>query len=611
MYHKCSESAELRDLLQSLLTSHFTNAAPRFERWANIDRALKAYKQRSKEENNQTTTGVSQQRLDASKQGNDFIDDIHIPLLNFVCEMYNAQLADILFSRARIHELSARKGVLGEVAERLNEWLDAADRIFGNTEQLMVTLKHASKYNQGWTALSWEKRTTKRVDMTDGGSRYVKDHVQMEGVKFSAISPYRMILDPNVAPDNVPAMRFIGFLEPASGMDLLREYGEELDLSEATPAWLWPNAPQQDAYLRRIFPTVPGNDQYTRVELYVDLVPKKYGLSDNTKPEVWHFVMIGYDKILVAEPANVPVGKYPFESAVPHGDGIDTNPVGTIELVQDMCAEYTWLHSSRMAAVRNDLSGTLLVNERLVNLQDVYDIDPHRGGNIVRYTDLATMMPGSAKEALVQLQFSHDTKNYSSDAAQLFEMIKVISGIVDMISGVTNDPSSRRTAEEIARATDNASKRFRLIASRLHYKWLKNLGERALLITQMMAENDIEITSRTGEQVTLKWRDIVIPLDINIGSGYMMRDPQQVARSWQGIISMIMQNDDLRRIFKLVSVTEEYGNATGIPNLRDYIDPAGAAAVVADQRAPQGAPGANSGSAPAGMGGGVPAAPAA
>lgn len=587
MYHKCSENAELRDLLQRLLQSHFAHAQVRFDRWANIDRALKAYKKRLKDQEDERVVGSAQTRLDPSRAGNDFIDDIHIPLLNFVCEMYNAQLADILFSRARIHELSAREGVLGEVAEKLNEWLDAADRTFGNTEQLMVNLKHASKYNQAWTALSWDRRTTKRVDKNADGERYVKDHVQMEGVKFTAISPFRMIYDPNKAPDNVEGMRFIGFMEPANGLDLVRQYGDAIDLTDAPPTWLWPNKAMQDAYLRRIFPTVPGNDEYTRVELYVDLIPSKYGLSETTTPEVWHFVMIGYDKVLEAEAANVPVGKYPFESAVPHGDGIDTDPIGTVELVQDMCAEYTFLHTSRMAAVRNDLSGTLLVNERLVRAEDVEAIDPHRGGNIVRFTDLAMMMPGASKEALVQLQFSHDTRNYSNDAAQLFEMIKIISGIVDMISGVTNDPSSRRTAEEIARATDNASKRFRLIASRLHYKWLKSLGERALLVTQMMASNDINITSRTGEEVTLRWSDIVVPLDITIGSGYMMRDPQQIARSWQSVINMVMQNDDLRRIFKLVSLTEEYGNAVGITNLRDYIDVAGAAAVRADQLAPQ------------------------
>lgn len=587
--------SSLRELIEQCFSSHFSTAHERFASWAALDRSLKALKKREKGKGKGRHS-----RLDETQKGSDYIDDINIPLGYFVLDTLEAQMHDIFFQRDEIWQFGAVNPEEAPMAEKLGAKVRAAGNLFQAQTELKNTLHCALKYNEGWTVPLWRTEHQKQFGRNAEGERTEESVLKMEGCGLMNVSPYRIIRDPIVPPDKVSEMRFIGSWRPISKLDLSRAY--DIPVSKLGDAkWMWPQTLDTHAtYVSMFSASMMDNFVTIVADLYIDLVPKEHGLGPSEKPEVWHIVLAGYDKLLKAKPAKIPTGKYPYYSCVPSGDGADANPVGIMELIKDMIAMYNWLHAVRMAAVRNDISGDYLVNERLVRVEDLEQRDPYRGGNIIRVARTAWQLPNAMDQAIKRLQFSHDTKDYSKDAAALFENIKIISSIVDPISGIEDNPSSRRTAEEINRVVANASKRIKKLAGRLHDTWLRPLGVAVALYTQAFSEATVKVQNSKGEWEEVAWYELLVPVEATVGDGYIMQDPQARAESWQLLLGYIQQNPQVMGMFKIVKLLEELGRAIGIPNLADFISDEGvAAATAAAELAAQGMGGGGGAPVPA------------
>lgn len=589
-YTSLCDKEKYKDLyayLQQCMLAHFSEASSRFEGWAALDRSLKALKKRRK------TSGKGEnERLDETGSGLGYVDDINIPLGYFILDTLEAQFHEIFFERDTIWSLTAVNSEERPLVDKFDAKLRAMGKLFNHSVELKNAIHCALKYNQAWVSPSWKRKHQKRYERDSQGRKKEKDVIRMEGVELTNISPYRMILDPMVPPDKVNDMRFIGSWKPWSRNDIHRAYGVPMEKLEAFE-WMWAPLSDLRGFYGSLFTATRLDNFITTVaDLYADIVPCEVGLGEGREPEVWHFVLAGYDVILKAEPANVIVGKYPYFSLVPTGDGADTRPVGIMELIKDMIAIYNWLYSSRMAAVRQDLSGDYVINERLVRVEDLENRDPYRGGNVIRLARAAWMVPNAMQQAIQRLQFSHDTKDYSRDAAQLFENIKIISGVYDALSGVYDSPSSRRTAEEISRVVTNASKRIKKLAGRMRDTWLKPLGEAIVVYTQALSEAQVRVQGNDGRWYDVDWSELLVPVEINVGDGFIMQDPQSLAQSWQLLLEFIRMNPELSMVFKKVKMLEELGRVIGIPNLRDYLSSDGIAAytaMVAEQAAGAGA----------------------
>lgn len=605
----------LRALLQQCLMEHFSAAHQRFAGWAALDRSLKALKKRGKQATTARTGGVDQgheahtsgfagknQRLDETQRGLNYIDDINIPLGYFVLDTLEAQMDDIFFQRDEVWQFGAVNPDEAPLAKKFGAKIRAAGNLFGHQTELKTTLHCALKYNEGWTVPSWRTHYQTEygvhLDAKSGKrAKTTRDVLRMEGCALSNISPYRMIRDPLCAPDKPEDMRFLGSWKPISKLDLARKYKIDPDILSAVD-WMWPatlSTGLRDGYAGLFSTANMGNYMTIVADLYIDLVPSEHGLSPSDSPEVWHFAMAGYDQLLRGRKADIPNGKYPYRSLVPNGDGADTNPVGIMELIKDMIAMYNWLHAVRMAAVRNDISGDYLINERLVNVDDLKQRDPYRGGNVIRLARTAWMMPNAMQQAITRLAFTHDTKDYSRDAEALFANIKIISSIVDPISGIGDNPSSRRTAEEINRVVANASKRIKKLAGRVHDTWLRPLGVDVALYTQANSEATVKVQDSAGAWEEVNWYDLMIPVEATVGDGYIMKDPSALAGSWQTLFGIIQQNPGMLGMFKVVKMMEAMGDALGIPNLGDFISPEGVAAANAAIQMQNGAGGAQPG----------------
>lgn len=586
---KLSENKELVGYLQSLISESLSMRLRRLTEWNKLDRAIKGYKDRSKSPDAKDSRYLDRPytgpngRLDETQAGQDYIDDVNIPLLFFMLDTLTAQLSKIFFSKDVIWSYDGRTGDDLDGAKKLTEAVRTAGQLFQNTVELKYTLRNAIKYSQGYIMKAWKECREKSYGVFNG-EKTVKTKLVMAGVDLTSISPYRMIVDPAVPPDRLDRMRFCGHWRLESKHDIYAKYGVEIN-NLADKDWLFVPTQKTDSFLQLFGLTDLENGITTVADLYVDLIPARFGLSDSKVPEVWHFVLCGYDKVLKAKKAQLPAGKFPYMSLVLDGDGYDLDPISRLDLVKDMQALYNWLHNSRMYAIRKELDGDYIVDPLKVDMRDLEQARRKgRPSNVIRLAQGAWGMPNATKDAVYRLQSSNDTKNYAGDSQLLMDNMKIISGAVDPLSGIADSPASRRTAEEIASVKQSAGERIMFLGGIMHDSFMLPLGYRVAKYTQEFLESSVllRLTTKRDEPLTeVPWQEMMVDFDTVVGSGYLSMDPTEKVGSWQMLLNIVMSKPELMMMFNLVDVIKDLGESAGIKNMDKYISQAGISAVKA------------------------------
>jgi hypothetical protein len=552
-----SENFKLTSLIQSVALTAFSDMGTRVNEWVKMDRALKAWKERQ--------NAPMGQRLDASVEGQDYLDDVNVPIMHFILDTFVSQLSQIFFSRDVIWTYEGRTPDAIGGAKELTDAIRAAGDAFGHVKQLKDFIRNALKYGVGLMHLGWDTVEDPIYSMHNGKKSKTM-RKRLSGCTLTNISPYRIIRDPAVPLDKIDKSRFIGHWYPITKMDAKRLWGVEIAAS-VNWNWLFANTPAGAEFGRLFNLSYLDNTMTLAADLYVDLIPADYGLSESTEPEVWHLVACGPNTIVKAKKANLPVGKYPYFGTVPTGDGYDLWPVAIMDLVTDMQALYNWLFNSRMTAVRSDLSGNYVVDPSMVNMEDVDNRDKNRSGNVFRIAQSAWGLPNATKDGMHRLDFSNNTQNYMQDANMVVEMAKQVVGTTDPIMGV-DSPQSRRTAEEISSVRSAASSRIQNIAGIFHDCLFRPVGYAVGKYTQALLDHSI-YTEVSDPDVSseIAPEDLLIDFKTIVGDNYLTTDPAARLNSWNQMFNTVFQNPTLTASVNLVEMWKRWGKEMGIKDI--------------------------------------------
>jgi hypothetical protein len=105
------------------------------------------------------------------------------------------------------------------------------------------------------------------------------------------------------------------------------------------------------------------------------LVPE--GMAPRT-PRLWVFTVANKDRVLRAEPANLPGRRFPFEVFEPNYDVHSPANVGVIESIRGLQYHLSWLFNARMTAVRRTLNNELVIDPAMIEIADLKDPAPGR-----------------------------------------------------------------------------------------------------------------------------------------------------------------------------------------------------------------------------------------
>jgi len=246
-------------------------------------------------------------------------------------------------------------------------------------------------------------------------------------------------------------------------------------------------------------------------EVYVELIPSEWGLSDSDYPEKWVFTCTAdFSRLIGVTPLGALHSKFPV-----HILPLDCEAYGLItrgfpEILTPIQQTVDWLVNSHFYNVRAALNNKYIVDPSRVVMKDV--LDPLPGG-VVRLKPSAYGQ--DPRLAMHQLTVTDVTQNNIRDSQVMFGIGERTVGINDQIMGMING-GGRKTATEIRTSTTFGVNRLKTIA-----EWFSAVGFDPY--SQMMVQNTQQYY--TGEQQYKVAGDLLL----NAGKTFMTVTPDSIA----------------------------------------------------------------------------------
>jgi hypothetical protein len=388
--------------------------------------------------------------------------------------------------------------------------------------QLHTVIRDALAYGLGIASPVWEKQYGRRPQIIEGapivdaagkiigqqpptrGSG--PEEVIYEGGRLENINPYNFLPDPNIPIQDIQKMEFVGWMAQSNRVTALRQ--------ERDPADGWFNArylakidgrsslmtegkPRKDFTLRtdgdrdaRWDAVKPLDD----LHMFVDLIPKDWGLGTGEAPQKWVFCLSGDQIIRRAKPVNLDHGLYPVCGAAPNFDGYSLAPTSNVELIQGLQTIADFLMNSHMLAVRKAVNDKIVVDPQLIDVEALTQPDsgwiiPLRAG---------AWGTNSMAQAFAQLKITDVTQANIPDLANVMNISKEVTGATDILAGIARKTSERVSAAEVENSKGGALARVERLVKVIGLMFMRDAGYMFASHAQQLMSKDtfVKITGR-------------------------------------------------------------------------------------------------------------------
>ena len=466
---------------------------------------------------------------------------------------------------------------------------------------LHTIFRDAFSYGVGIGLPGWVRRYGKRPikttvvtqspfgDSTSNGVQYVED-LLFEGNDLTSIDPYLWLPDPSVSSDKIQEGEFIGWIDRDNYMNMLSEEsysdGEIFNVRYLKAKRNKKSTLAIDESDRNA--KFGGDSKMNRgaagvtspvdnINMYVNLIPKEWGLGPGEYPEKWFFRLSADDVITKCEPANHNHGLYPVAVASPEYDGYSATPISRLEVLKGLQNILDWFFSSRVANAKKSLNDMIVVDPYLVNINDVKDPKP---GKIIRLRRPA--WGHGVKDVVSQLAVNDITRNNISDAAFITQWMDRISGADQSLSGTIRQSGPERlTRGEFQGTRSSAISRLQSLATIISYQFMQDIGYMFAVHTQqyMSKESVVKITGRYEEDLRKSFgpnteRVKVSPFDLAINYDLVVRDGSipggNFSDAWLDLFNIIVKEPDLRQTFDVSRIFSYIAIQLGAKNVEDF-----------------------------------------
>lgn len=313
-----------------------------------------------------------------------------------------------------------------------------------------------------------------------------------QGNRLYNVRPYDFYPDPRVTMANLQKGEFCGRYQPIGWNEILKgsstnrffnvdalrsiRYSSMAGQQRTeSPRVLLPNQPGETSFLEAMDMGFLGC-----LEMYVELVPRDWGLDESTYPEKWVFTIINEEVIVNAQPLGLFHNKFPFNIIEFEPDGYSIFKRSLLEIVKPMNDVLTWLFNTHFYNTRKALNDMWIVDPSKIVMKDLLDPKP---GKIIRLRE--ELYGTDVRTAAYQFPVSNYTQQHLQDAQLIQSMIQRVSGVSDNIMGMLNT-SGRRTATESRISSTFGVNRLKTTAEYFSCTGFSDLGMLTLQQTQQM-----------------------------------------------------------------------------------------------------------------------------
>ena len=304
-----------------------------------------------------------------------------------------------------------------------------------------------------------------------------------EGCKIENISPYHFFYDTRVPITRWKEGRFAADEQSVNLKDLQRldkqgflagtKYIREFDRE------LWTARGGKDNNrLEGVEPVnyigkkPKGDRMVARTSVQYRLVPSEYGLGDSDDEEIWVVTIANDSRIIGLQPLNSPINEFQYDllQLLPdqHADLSDS----LSKLIDPIQEVITWLINARVASVRRNIDGRLVVDQQHVDMSTLNTNSP--------FILLKKSAPRMGTSRFIeQLRTTDPTASHFNDSEALIRILYMVSGVNENSMGAF--APGRRSATENRTANAGASARMKLIGASCWYGGLASLGRKLLL----------------------------------------------------------------------------------------------------------------------------------
>lgn len=438
----------------------------------------------------------------------------------------------------------------------------------------------------------WGYRTRSSYGMDGQLEKTSEPALLFEGNSLENVDPYQLLLDPNYGIQNIQDAEFVGFVRRTNYYNLLPEDGKGavfnvryLKGKDCTSRY-WGSQRDQKAQT-----TTVGDTSVLRpvdvVYLYINIIPKDWGLGDYEEPEKWLFAIAADKYIIQAQPLDLDHNMFPVAVCAPTFDGYSSAPLSRLELLGGMQELLDWLLNSHVANVRKTINDMIIYDPYMLNTADLTDPKP---GKLVRARRAA--WGKDIRGSIQQLQINDVTRQHIADAQLTMGLMNQISGADDAMMGTLRQGGPERlSAAEFSGTQSQALGRLQSLAMIVGQQLIQDVGYMFAMHTQQMMQEDVwvntvgawqdQLLAHYGPQIQND-RMRVTPQDLNIDFDIAV-NPEgqgQATQFWIQMFDTIAKTPELYQLIDVGRVFRYVASQLGAKNvdnfLRAPIQPVGA-----------------------------------
>ncbi len=401
----------------------------------------------------------------------------------------------VFFARTPIHQFAGINGEGEQQVLAMEALIDYQVQVGGMMGPYYIWLYDAAKYGCGILGSYWDNNVVQysRVEEQPGpvdpitgqpGPGQLVQTTQRigayEGNCGYNISPFDFIHDPRVPLGQFQKGEFVIVKKQISWNDVVkRKYqgiytnlelltGNGLPQSQdtgpkSTSSLVRPEDSLMNEQWRKGFGAESKHPaRIYAYEIYVELIPKEWGLGGADYPEKWVFTTTQDMSVLFGcEPLGAIHGMFPFDVAEPEVEAYATYNRGIPEMMRSVQDTMDWLLNTHFFNVRASLNNQFIGDPSMIYMKDVnmsgqpgffYRLRPSAYGQDVR-------------KAIMQLPVQDITRANMVDLQTMQGIGERILGVNDTILGAM--AGGRKSATEVRTTTGFGISRLKTIAEYL------------------------------------------------------------------------------------------------------------------------------------------------
>jgi hypothetical protein len=399
---------------------------------------------------------------------------IQIPYSYGILMSAHTYWTSVFFARTPVHQFMGRHGEGEQQTQALEALISYQVEVGEFMGPYYIWLYDAGKYGCGIIGEYWDRKKLhygSLVEMPDpvtGEVSIYQTTQELEGYNGNCVfnvSPWDFVPDPRVSVKNfqkgefcayrvrMPWNRVIERVEAGyyvkDQVKLLKDR-QPVDKSRSEMSDIL-YRPQFDRSLYGFYGENEGKHPagFVGFEVYVELIPKEWGVGTTTYPQKWCFTISDDFAILLgATPMSYVHCKFPFSVAEMEIEGYGLYSRGIPEIMQPIQNTVDWLINSHFYNVRTSLNNQFIVDPSKLVVKDVQNGGP---GFIWRLrpeaygTDISKMF--------MQVPIQDITRSHMNDFQTMLGIGERTLGVNDQIMGSLNTGATRKTATEVRTTT--------------------------------------------------------------------------------------------------------------------------------------------------------------